>query len=166
MSLRERLLGRPRPFDTYPLRIDDDTEVRKELERARILLRILQAQGETADESAVRAAAADLAAAEAQMAACYEQVILRAMPPDDFEALISAHKPREGSEDRVWNLETFPKACLMECVESDLTAAEWEQVWTEVLSHGERGELCNAAIKVNVRSPDSTLPKGWTQTQA
>lgn len=166
MSLRDRLLGRPRPSATYPLRIDDDTEVRKELERVRTALRLLQFQGDSADEAAVRKANKDLAKAEAKMAATYEYVVLRAMRPDDFEKLIGEHKPREGSEDQVWNLDTFPRACLMECVESDLTEAEWDQVWAEVLSHAEQGELCNAAIRVNVRVPDSTLPKGWTQIPA
>lgn len=166
MSLRDRLLNRPRPFDTYPLRIDDDTEARKDLERARTLLRLLQFQGESANEEAVRSVTADLAKAEAEMAACYEQVVLRAMRPGDFEKLIGKHKPREGTEDRTWNLSTFPRACLMGCVESDLTLEDWDQVWEEVLSDGEQGELCTAAIKVNVRVPDSTLPKGWTQTQA
>lgn len=165
MSLRERLLNRPRPSDTYPLRVDDDTEARKELEQARTLLRLLQYQGEEANESAVQAAKADLAKAESEVAACYEHIVLRAMRPGDFETLIGQHKPREGTKDQTWNLDTFPRACLMECVESDLTEAEWEQVWAEVLNLGEQGELCNAAIRVNVRAPDSTLPKGWTQTR-
>ncbi|WP_405149430.1 hypothetical protein OG589_14500 [Sphaerisporangium sp. NBC_01403] len=163
MSLRERLLNRPRPMAAYPLRVDDDTQARKDMEQARTLLRLLQLQGESADESAVKAAKADLAKAEAALAACYEPVTLRAMPPDDFEALIALHKPREGTEETSWNLDTFPQACLMACVESDLTEAEWGQVWKEVLSQGERGELCTAAIRVNVRVPESTLPKDWTQ---
>lgn len=166
MSLRARLLSRPRPSDTYPLRIDDDTEVRKDLERIRTLLRLLQFQGEAADEAAVRKAKRDLAKAETKMSACYEQVVLRAMRPGDFEKLIGKHKARPDTEDQVWNLDTFPRACLMECVESDLTADELGQVWEEVLSSGEQVELCNAAIRVNVRVPDSTLPKGWTSTQA
>lgn len=166
MSLRDRLRGRGRQFDTYALRIDDDAEARKELERARTLLRILQFQGDTADESAVRSAQQDLAKAEAAIAACYEQVVLRAMRPKDLEKLKGEHKPREGTEDRLWNLETFPRACLMKTVESDMTEADWEDVWEEVLSDGERVALTNAAIRVNVRAPDSTLPKGWTQTQA
>ncbi|MER7126741.1 hypothetical protein [Micrococcus luteus] len=162
MSLRERLLARPRPSDTYPLRVDDDTEARAALERARTRLLLLFQGG--VDESAVQAAKVALADAEVALAACYENVTLRAMRPEDFEHLVGEHKPREGTEDRTWNLDTFPKACLMECVESDLTPAEWDQVWRDVLSVGERAELCTAAIKVNVRAPDSTLPKGWTQT--
>ncbi|MCW2767777.1 MAG: hypothetical protein JWO11_3736 [Nocardioides sp.] len=166
MSLRDRLLNRPRPFDTYPLRVDDDTEARKGVEQAWTLLRLLQYQGEAADESAVRSAKQDLEQAESVLAACYEPVTLRAMRPGDFETLIGRHKPREGTKDQAWNLDTFPRACLMECVESDLTPQEWDQVWADVLNHGEQGELCNAAIRVNVRAPDSTLPKGWTQTQS
>ena len=164
MSLRERLLKRPRPSDSYPLRIDDDTEARKKLEQARTLLRLLQFQGAASDESALAQAKADLAAAEVEMAACYEPVVLRAMRPGAFEKLIGKHKPRPDTDDRTWNLDTFPQACLDECLESDLTETEWDEIWTEVLSSAERVELCNAAIRVNVRVPDSTLPKGWTQT--
>lgn len=166
MSLRDRLLNRPRPHTVYPLRVEDDTEARKTLEQARAHLRLLHAMGKGAEESAVDAAKQDVVTAEAAMAACYENVVLRALPPDEFEALVSEHKPREGTEDRAWNLDTFPRACLMACVESDLTEHEWGLVWANVLSLGERGDLGNAAIRVNVRVPDSTLPKDWTQTQS
>jgi hypothetical protein len=165
MSLRERLLNRPRPSGSCPVRVDDDTEARKEVEQARMLLSIAELQGEAADQAAVRKARARLKKAEQALKACYEFVTVRALPPDDFEALVDAHKPRAETDDRLWNGATFPKACLLACVESDLTGEDWEHVWTTVLSNAERVELSNAAIRVNVRVPDSSLPKGWAQIE-
>ncbi|MEO3875525.1 hypothetical protein ABGB18_42660 [Nonomuraea sp. B12E4] len=164
-SLRERLLNRPRPSGTCPVRIDDDTEARKEAGQASILLNLLDAQGESADQAAVRKAKARLKKAEAALKACYEFVTLRALPPDDFEALVDAHKPRPGTDDQQWDNETFPKAVFVACVESDLSADDWEHIWTSVLSNAERIELSNAAIRVNIRVPDSSLPKGWAQIE-
>lgn len=166
MSLRERLLSRPRPSGSYPLRIDDDTEARKDVEQAQALLRIMEIQGGAADQGAVRKARSALKKAESRLQACYEFVTLRALPPDDFEALVGAHKPREATTDQLWNNETFPNACLLACAESDLSEQDWELVWTKVLSNAERIELSNAAIRVNVRVPDSSLPKGWAQIEA
>lgn len=161
MTLRERLLNRPRPSGTCPVRLDDDTEARKDVEQARILLNILEMQGDAADGTATRKARNRLKKAEEDLRACYELVTLRALAADDWEALVDAHKPRPGTDDRLWNGETFPKAAFLACVESDLTEQEWEHVWTAVLSSAERIELSNAAIRVNVRVPDSSLPKGW-----
>jgi hypothetical protein len=165
VSLRERLLNRPRPSGTCPVRVEDDTEARQEVEQARMLLNLLVMQGDAADKAAVRNAKARLKKAEQALNACYEFVTLRALRPDDFEALVDVHKPRPGTDDRTWNNETFPKACFFACVESDLLLEDWEQIWTTVLSNAERIELSNSAIRVNIRVPDSSLPKGWAQIE-
>lgn len=165
MSLRERLLNRPRPSGTCPVRVEDDADARKEVEQARAVLHLLEIQGDAADQAAVRKAQTRLKKTEQALKACYEFVALRALPADDFEALVGAHKPRPDTDDRLWNGATFPKACFLACVESDLTSKDWEHVWTTVLSNAERVELSNAAIRVNVRVPDSSLPKGWAQIE-
>lgn len=165
MSLRERLLNRPRPSGTCPVRVDDDTEARKEVDQALMLLNLLLAQGDMADQAAVRKARARLKKAEEAVRGCYEFVTVRALAADDWEALVDAHKPRPDTDDRVWDGKTFPKAAFFACVESDLSEEDWEHVWTGVLSDAERIELSNAAIRVNVRVPDSSLPKGWTQIE-
>lgn len=165
MSLRERLLNRPRPSGRYPLRIDDDSDAREEVERARRVLTMLLMQG-GAEEAALRRARTAVKKAEQKLSSCYEFVTLRALPPDEFEALVAAHKPRPETDDRMWNDETFPKACLLACVETaDISQEEWEQLWATGLSNAERIELSNAAIRVNVRVPDSSLPKGWAQIE-
>lgn len=164
MSLRERLLGRPRPFGDVPLRVDDDTEAREEAERARRVLFMLQVEG-GADEAALRRARTALTKAEKKLRACYEFVRVRALIADDFEALVAAHKPRPGTDDKMWNLDTFPRACFLSCVESDMSEEEWEQQWATGLSNAERIELGNAAARVNIRTPDESLPKGWAQIE-
>lgn len=165
-GLRERLLNRARPSGACPVRVEDDTDAREEAEQARILLNLLQMRGDAADQAAVRKARARLKKAEQALRGCYEFVTLRALPPDDFEALVADHKPRPETDDRMWNGATFPKACFLACVESDLSAEDWQHVWTTVLSNAERIELSNAAIRVNIRVPDSSLPKGWAQIEA
>jgi hypothetical protein len=158
----DRLLNRARLSGEHPIRIDDDTEARMEVEQARILLNLLEMHGDGADQAAaLRKAKARLKRAEAKVRACYEFVQLRAMEPAAFETLIGQHKPRPGTEDQVWNLETFPPAVLLACVQGDRSPQDWEHILAHVLSTGERRDLCNAAIRLNLRTPDASLPKGW-----
>jgi hypothetical protein len=165
MTKKDRLLSRPRLSAEHPIRIDDDTEARREVERARTLLQILQIQGDAADEAALRKAKTDLKRAEKRLRDCYEFIPLRALPADEFEALMAAHPPRPDTDDRLFNTVTFPKACLLASDESGRSAEDWEHIFKNVLSGPERTELCNAAIRVNARTPDESLPKGWAQIE-
>jgi hypothetical protein len=166
VSQRERLLSRKRPSDVYTLQVDDDTEPRKKLGEARAMLRLLQAQGEEAEETAVRAARETLAEAEAEVAACYEDIVLRALKPRDFEKLIGKHKPRPDTDDVTWDQETFPGACFLACAESDMGEADWERFLVDNVSDAEQADLYAASVRVNVRLPEPSLPKGWTQTRS
>jgi hypothetical protein len=164
VSLRERLLNRPRPSGEFPVRVDDDTAARDQLERARRLLTMLLLQG-GAEDSVVEQARADVQEAEETLRACFEFVTLRALPALDFEALVTAHPPRPDTKDKLWNLDTFPRACFLAGVEGDLTAQEWESLWETGMSNAEQVEAGNAAIRVNIRTPDESLPKGWERTE-
>lgn len=165
MSQGDRLLNRKRLSAEHPIRIEDDTEARREVEQARTLLQILQIQGDSADEAAVRKARAALKRAEKKLRDCYEWVPLRAMEADDFEVLVGKHKPRPDTKDEIWNNETFPRACLLACDESGRSEADWESIFKSVLNGPEQLELCNTAIRVNARTPDQSLPKGWAQIE-
>ncbi|MEU4578924.1 hypothetical protein [Nonomuraea sp. NPDC023979] len=164
MSKSDRLLARPRLSAEHPIRIDDDTEARAEVEQAQFVLALLRTQGD-ADEAAVRKAKAALARARKKVRDCYEWIPLRAMEAGDFEELVGEHKPRPGSDDKVWNNETFPKACLLACDESGRSEADWEHIFAHVLSGPEQVALCNTAIRINARTPDESLPKGWAQIE-
>ena len=165
MSQGDRLLARPRLSGEHPIRVEDDTQARRDVEQARTLLQILRIQGDAADEGAVSNAKADLARAQKTLHACYEWVPLRAMEAAAFETLMGEHKPRTGTEDKLFNRDTFPRACLLACDESGRSEADWEHIFKHVLSGPERAELCNAAIRVNARTPDESLPKGWAQIE-
>lgn len=160
---QDRLLARPRLSGEHPIRIEDDTEARRDVEQARTLLQIMQIQGGATDEAAVGKAKADLKEAQRRLRACYEWIPLRALEVDDFEKLVGKHKPRPGTSDEIFNNETLPKACLLACDESGRSEADWEHIFTHVLNGPEQLELCNAAIRVNARTPDESLPKGWAQ---
>ncbi|AQZ67640.1 unnamed protein product [[Actinomadura] parvosata subsp. kistnae] len=164
MSLRDRLLNRPRPTGSFPLRVDDDTAARDELERARRLHTMLLLQGGV-DESALEQARTDVREAEERLRDCFEFVTLRAVSAADFEALVTAHPPRPDTKDEMYNLDTFPKACFLACVEGELSQEEWERLWDTGLSNAEQIAAGNAAIRVNIRTPDESLPKGWERTE-
>ncbi|GII89620.1 hypothetical protein Ssi03_76100 [Sphaerisporangium siamense] len=166
MSQRDRLLARPRPSTTYTLRVEDDTEQRRRLEDARRVLHLLQAQGDEADQGALTAAREELDQAEEELEACYEHIVLRAMRPRDFETLIAEHPAREGTEDKAWNVATFPEACFLACAEGEMSAADWEQFLAGNVSDVERADLYTEAIRVNARLPVATLPKDWMQTRS
>ena len=162
---KDRLLTRSRLSGEHPIRIDDDTEARQEVDQATRLLQILQIQGDAVDQSAVRKAKADLARAKKKLRACYEWIPLRAMEADAFEALMGEHKPRPETNDRLFNRDTFPKACLLATDASGRSEADWEHIFKHVLSGPEQSALCNAAIRVNARTPDESLPKDWTSIE-
>lgn len=165
MSEGDRLRNRKRLFAEHPIRVDDDTEARREVERASSLLQILLFQGDAADQAVVRKARAELKRAEKKLRACYEFVPLRAMEADAFEVLRGEHKPRPDTGDKLFNIDTFPRACLLATDESGRSEADWEHIFKHVLSGPEADELCNTAIRVNARTPDESLPKGWAQIE-
>lgn len=160
----DRLLSRKRLFAEHPIRIDDDTETRREVEQAQLALALLRTQG-AADVAVVNRAKAALKRAETKLRACYEWIPLRAMEVDDYEVLVGKHKPRPDSSDEIWNNATFPRACLLACDESGRSEADWEHIFKHVLSGPEQIALCNTAIRLNVRTPDESLPKGWAQIE-
>ncbi|WP_433520147.1 hypothetical protein ACQP2T_63445 (plasmid) [Nonomuraea sp. CA-143628] len=164
MTKADRLLNRPRLFAEHPIRIVDDTEARQEVEQARFALALLQTQGEVR-VGAMQTAKGALTRAKKKLRACYEWIPLRAMEADLFEALIGEHKPRPDTSDEIWNNETFPRACLLATDESGRSEADWEHIFKSVLSGPEQVQLCNAAIRVNARTPDESLPKGWAQIE-
>lgn len=157
-ELRERLLNRTRPTAAFPLRVDDDTAAAATVAEAQMGL--LLAAG-TDRESEAREA---LQAAQAALHACYESITLRAMRPEDFEALADAHPPREGnSDDDAWNTDTFPLAVFLACAPPDLTAEEWQAFLEESVSDAEQAGLLTMAVAVNARTVDPSVPKDWTQ---
>lgn len=141
MGLRDRLRERARPTAAFSLRVDDDTAALAELTAAR----------EADDDEGI-------AAAQAAVDACYEQLRLMALPPADMEALIAAHPAVE--KDASWNPATFVPALLAACVESDVTEEDWVEYTTKgPMTSGEVTALFDAIMILNYRT-SSDLGKG------
>lgn len=162
-SLRERLRNKRRPSAPCRLRIDDTAPAQRALEEAVVALRLAQAGDSDAEtleghRQAVREA-------RAALEGCYEPITLLALPPADLEALIAAHPPRKDDDNDVeWNNASFPRALFLACVQGDLSSEEWETILAESCSDGEVNALEQAAIAINVRAPEGTVPKGLIET--
>jgi hypothetical protein len=107
----------------------------------------------------VTEAEAALEKARADLAACYEPVVIRALEPKRFEELVAEHPARKDRDER-WNVETFPRALFLASVVGELSREEWETVLDEQCSEGEQNGLFLDAQVVNARMPDGTIPKG------
>lgn len=158
-SQRDRLMGRTRPSDTYHLPVEDDTDARAAVEAAREALSVAQMRLDERAAEAVGEAEAALADANERLAACYEPVLIRAMEPNQFEALAAEHPARKDRNER-WNEETFPRALFFASVVGDMTSEDWAAFLTERCSEGERNGLYLTAKIVNARMPDGSIPKG------
>ena len=157
---RERLLARRRPSTVYQLAVDDDTAAVAAVAAAKDELGTARFRSDDSAAQAVTDAEERLAAARAAVEACYEPVTLTALPPAEFEALIAKpeYAARDGKDER-WNVDTFPRACFLACVDTgDLTAEEWAEFADGSLSQGEREALFLAAVSVNARWPSGAVP--------
>jgi hypothetical protein len=153
MGLKDRLAARKRPSTSYSLRVDDDTAARAELAAAQ------QYRSPTGSSDAGR-----VAAAQAAVDACYEQLIITALPPVEMEALLAAHPATDAQRAKdkaVFNSDTFVAALLAACIDSDVTEADWhEYTTTGSMSTGETNALFAAAWEINYRDPSPSIPKG------
>lgn len=166
-SLRKRLADRPRPHITYPLLVDVDElqAAQQRLEQARQEWRQLVLRGEDATQ-----AQAAVDEAQAAVDGCYAQIVLRALPPEQYEELIAAHPPTEAQRaaGEIWNVDSFRPALLAGCADGDMTAEDWAAFLAERCSQGERQELWVAALAVNEQArvaEPMVLPKGLTTTR-
>lgn len=165
MSLRERLDAKSRPTAKYQLLIDQDgaEAAEEELSAARAELPLVLLAG---DEARIQAVRDRVTAAQQAYKACFEKIVFTALPADDFEALIELpeHKPRDGTDDEIWNGDTLPRAAFLACAPDVYTAEEWEAWLADRVNDAERLALYSTAVNANSRTPDPSVPKGWTET--
>lgn len=166
-TLRERLLGRQRPTAEINLAIEDTTPLAREVALAEEAWRSthLMMFGDDRDKS-IKQAKRDLDRAISKLDGAYAKVTVRAMPPEEFEALVAAHPPRADKElpdedkGEVWNSATFPRALFLACADGELSRNEWEKFLDDQCSQAERDQLYLAAQVVNTRAPGYAVPKG------
>lgn len=186
VSQRERLLGRQRPTVRYPLLVDADGA-----EHAQQALLQAQARARQVRLSGGDATDADRQVDEAQqaLAACYETIVLRALPLSGdvtVETLIAAHPPTAKQMEQAkaerdlarqrgepipdwpsWNPDTYKPALLAATAEGDMSADDWREFLAGNVSEGEDRGLWRACLAVNSteRAADPlVLPKGWMTT--
>lgn len=96
-----------------------------------------------------------------------ERITVRALPPDEWEALVAVHPPEEYEVERgLWyHLATFRPAALAACVvtpegEEPLTAEDWAELTKgKHLSNGDINALFMTTLRLNDRSPQVTVGK-------
>jgi hypothetical protein len=172
---RDRLLARPRPSFPFPIRVADPAEARQQLQQVEQETRqaVLRHDKGTPEYEAAKQRLVD---AKAEVDACYETVILTAMPPAAYEQLKAEHPPTAGQVTQAGqdgdpppdaNVDTFVPAVLAAGCDNGMTAVDWAAFLAERCSDGERQELRVCALAINERprfAEPLVLPKGWTPT--
>lgn len=151
MALRASLAQRKPPTTEFSLRVYDDRRARAELAAA------------LAEGNPQR-----MTEAQAAVNACYERLIITAIPPVDWEGLVAGHPPTDQQRaNGGWcNSDTFAPALLAVCVEGDETEADWADAITKGgMSQGEATALVQAVYDINLRILDPDLPKDSTPTR-
>lgn len=186
-SQRDRLRARQRPTITHRVLVDADAaaEARKALGEAQARYRqVVLKHGRDSGEA--QSLQPEVDAAAAAVDACYEPIVLRALPPPRVAELEAEHPPTPEQVSKVqqerqraqqrgedlpdwpsWNDDTFYPVLLSECaVESDMTVQDWADFLAENVSIAEAAALKDAVLAVNAkeRIADSlVIPKGLTQ---
>lgn len=165
-SLRDRLAAKSARRVVVPIQLSEPGQAQARVERAAQALNLVQLEHVKSSE-AERAAAAQAAqdevdAARAAVAEHYLEVELRAMHPDEWEALVAAHPAAKDSEDP-WDWGKVLPAALAECAtDESLRDGDW---WAAELASGrwtwgDVQALRMAVLHVNTRTPDVLVPKG------
>lgn len=166
MSLRDRLLARKLPTATVTIRVDFTPEADAadtELADATRALRLAEYRDPGADHTGLRAR---VDAAQAAVDSHCETIRLHALPPAEFEALIAAHPPPDGSRDG-WDETTLRAPLVAACAEGDMTEDDWAELLTKgPVTTGEARALFAAALGVNDRTADLRVGKDSTPTRS
>lgn len=161
-SLKDKLAARRPRSTTYPLAVADTAEVEAELERAQTAHRraVMEHDPESAEVTEAKAAVDEATELEA---ACYEHVVITALPATEFEVLVDTH-PAQSGEDTPWHTATFRPALLAACIDADMSAGDWDRFFRTAGTQGDLYGLFSACLEVNNRTPSPTLPKDSTRT--
>jgi hypothetical protein len=100
--------------------------------------------------------------------------VLLALPDAEFQELVDAHPPRregdevnEGDARSGYNRATFYRALIRACVvEPELDAEDWELLFAEGISAGQRLKLSNTALRISSVPVDVPFsPAGSSESQ-
>lgn len=156
-DLRERLARKARRRTTISVALSDAAEVvarANKVERDQLMALARN------DSEAASQLEADLAELRTELAGHYADVEFIACTPGDFEALQTDFTGSDGGVDPgklTANLPALITACV---AEEDLRDEEFwrEQLDSGSWSYGERVNLANRLISLNVAAPDERIP--------
>lgn len=161
-SLREALAAKRVRRDTYRVAITDDTAARAKLAEARQVA-ILVGAAKSDDDGAKAKAQEAVEAAQAELEACYYPLQLQAIPPADFEALVSAHPPKDRDDGAQWDEAGLTPELVAASVVGDdrLTAEEWAAEFASGRwSQGDVHDLFVRCMSLNLRAVNADLGNG------
>ena len=160
-TLEDRLRRRRLPTHAVPLPVDSDAWARLHREHAEAMWAVEDARARGATDTAqtaldrVQRIEGDIAAAEV------DQVVLTALPPDQWEALVGEHPPLpdDVATGAQWNVATFRPALLAASVPPP--SPDWDVIAKEGhITPGEYAALFDAALALNLRGLQSAVGKG------
>lgn len=162
-SGQSRLLRRKLPEVVHHLRAvepEEEAAARKAVADARERREDATFRVDEGAEADRTAADAELDQARAALAACYEPVVIRALPPEEFEQVAADH-PARPDKDEAYNLDTLCPELFYRGVRdtSELTREQWETEVVPQLGRGEWMGLTVAAMAINGRMSDGSIPK-------
>jgi hypothetical protein len=157
----KRLLNRGLPVTTYHLRAADPDEVaaaEQAVADAKDEAEIASYRTDEAGSARQAAAAEQLAAARARLAACFDPVKIRALAPAEYEALIGQHEDEKQPEG--FDRDPVARAAFLAGVQGPYSAQEWDAAILPQCSRGELQEIYLATLIVNARGTGGAIPKG------
>ena len=167
-DIKTRLMSRERPSLVYTLQLEDSSELKERLAKAKIQLeRSSKAEKDKATRRVKRL--------EKQIANTAVKVKFTALPRAEYEELIYTYPPTveqvDGKSDEdvpVWNTDSFPAALIAACSDTGMTADEWQSVLDNNLNKGESQLIWATVLQLNElpKQVDSSIPKGFAATLA
>jgi hypothetical protein len=162
VSLRERLRARQPPTVTVVLAGDRAAYEAAERELNEAQRALLGEQGRGSFDVAAERARVEVAQSVLDELPV-ERVMLRALSPSDWEALVEAHPPPDPKSGAAWNVATFRSALLAASVvvPDGEEPPDWDELTREGhLTAAELNTLFDAAIGLNARAPLVSTGKG------
>lgn len=160
-TLREQLAAKARRRIVFHVEMTDPGEDRRLVEQAEQKVMLNAAVGKDGPER--EKFEADLKAAQQKLAEHYLQISFQAATPADYEALSAAHFKGK-TDDDIDTAVVLPALAAICAVDEELQDEVW---WLETLSPatstwsaGERSDLYNRLVELNLASPDVRIPKG------
>lgn len=156
-ELRDRLARKARRRVTVSVALSDATEA---VARATRLERDAIMASARGDEAAKNRVEEELAGVRAELAEFYADVEFIACAPGDFEALQTDFTGSNGEVDPAKLTANLPALIVACVVDEDLRDEEFwrSQLDSGSWSYGERVNLANRLIGLNVAAPDERIP--------